>query len=299
MALRNDLLTRFSRRPLIMGIVNATPDSFSGDGLLDGEDQWIPNAVEQCKQWVRDGADILDIGGESTRPDAVPVDEAEEMRRVLPLIEALHCALPQTPLSIDTTKPAVAAQALLAGACILNDIAGSRQDPQMRKLAAKKGAYLVQTHNQAHEKATSQTQMIGGEHLAADDQKSVARIAQEMAALAQVALDDGVEKEKIILDPGIGFGKTLEQNLSLIAQLDTLAALGFPLLVGASRKSFIGRVLDLPPEDRLEGTAAVTTFCTFLGASIVRVHDVRFMARVARMSDALIKARPVGMPRLF
>jgi len=269
-----------------MGIINVTPDSFSGDGLLLSAD-YVQGTVAAALQMVRDGADILDIGGESTRPGAIAVSVEEEIDRTASVIAALHKEIPLVPLSIDTAKPEVARAALAAGASLLNDVSGAAQDPAMRALAAASGAQLVLMHNAAQTQAVSQTQTIGGEYLAEACEDIVALVARELAAMASQALSDGVAEDQIILDPGIGFGKTLEQNLQLINQLDLLVPLGFPLLLGPSRKSFIGRVLDLPPEDRLEGTAAAVTLGTLRGASILRVHDVKFMSRLVRMTHAL------------
>lgn len=274
------------KRPLIMGIVNMTPDSFSGDGLFTS-DHYIDDAVRQGVQMVQDGADILDIGGESTRPNAAQVDVAEELRRTAPVIAALHRALPQVPLSIDTTKPVVAKAALEAGATIINDVSGARQAQEMRLLAAQSGAYLVLMHNAAQRQETTNTQTVGGEYVPSGDEKSVAGIVVEMGDLVGLALKAGIAKEKIIIDPGVGFGKTLKMNLQLINELDAFHLLGFPVLLGVSRKSFIGRVLDVPADERLEGTAAAIVIGALRGASILRVHDVRFMARVARMTKAL------------
>lgn len=281
-----DPLADLGHRPLIMGIMNITPDSFSGDGLLVDND-YIERAVDVAQAMASEGADILDIGGESTRPGASPVSSKEEIRRTSPLIKAIRAHLPTMRLSIDTTKVPVAAAAIEAGATILNDVSGTHQDPEMRKLAAVSGAYLIQMHNAAQADITTQTQTIGGEYAAPEHEASVADIARAMESLAQAALCDGVARERIILDPGIGFGKTLAQNLALINKVDQLKALGFPILLGPSRKSFIGRVLNLPPEERLEGTAAVVAVSVLRGAAILRVHEVGFMARVARMAHAL------------
>jgi len=284
------LLPALGKQPLVMGIINVTPDSFSGDGLLLCE-QGVESAVEQARNMAADGADILDIGGESTRPGAQPVSVDEEIRRTAPVIAAVRKALPRMPLSIDTTKPEVARAAIESGAAILNDVSGLAQNPAMRALAAAQGVYLVQMHNAAQDKAAVQTQTIGGEYLAhGGDGTIIATVARELTALAALALEAGLPREKIILDPGIGFGKTLEQNLQLINHLDEFLPLGFPLLLGASRKSFIGRALDLPPEERLEGTAAVTAIAALRCPAIMRVHDVKFMARVVKMAWKLREA---------
>lgn len=277
------------KRPLIMGIVNVTPDSFSGDGLLLSKN-YVDDALAYALDQAANGAEILDIGGESSRPGAQIVGPEEEIRRTAPIIAAIRKKLPEMPISVDTIKPAVAAAAIEAGATIVNDISGSSQDPALRALVAKHGTYLIQMHNAAQPSAVLQTQTIGGEYLAQEDEDICATVARELAALAGLALESGIERDRIILDPGVGFGKTPEQNLQLVAHLDRFAPLGFPLLLGASRKSFIGRVLDLPPEERLEGTAAVTAIAAFHCPAIMRVHDVKAMARVAKMAWALARA---------
>jgi len=273
------------KRPLMMGIVNVTPDSFSGDGLCTGGD-FVAAAVAQAVQMAQDGAALLDIGGESTRPGATPVAAMEEMNRIVPVIQALHARLPELPLSIDTMKVEVARAALAAGAVMINDISGVAQDPAMRRLAAETGAYLVLMHNQAQ--AATQTAGIGGEYQAPVYADVIEETKAELAALTKLALEAGVAPDKIILDPGVGFGKTPEQNAQIIGAIEAFAAAGFPVLLGASRKSFIGRFLDVPPEERLEGTAAVVAVATLRGVDILRVHDVKFMSRVARMTAALI-----------
>ncbi|MGE4351071.1 MAG: dihydropteroate synthase [Bdellovibrionales bacterium] len=276
--------------PLLMGIVNITPDSFSGDGLLLSEN-YVQSAVNQGLQMIADGASILDIGGESTRPDAVPVSIEEEIRRVRPVIQALHQARPDIPLSIDTMKAEVAREAAKAGAIILNDISGKDQDPAMSELAAQEGLYLVLMHNDAKPQATRQKQIVGGEYLADEQAKTPQDILKELESMAAIAIQQGVAKDHLILDPGIGFGKSLDLNLALINQLDLFQPIGIPVLLGPSRKSFIGRVLDTPPDERLEGTAAAIAIGTLRGASILRVHDVKFMARLVRMTCAISKAK--------
>lgn len=275
-----------AKRPLVMGILNVTPDSFSGDGLLSGEG-FVEAALAQALQMVADGADILDVGGESTRPGATPVSAEEEIRRIFPVLKAVRAKLPDLPLSVDTMKAEVASAAIEAGAAIINDISGAAQPAAMRTLAARSGAYLVLMHNQARRDAIKQEEKIGGSYDAPDYADVVEDVRDELLSLVRKAREEGVEERQIILDPGIGFGKTAEQNRSLIKQIAKIEALGFPVLLAASRKSFIGQTLDLPPEDRLEGTAASVAVAVFGGAAIVRVHDVKFMARVARMAAAL------------
>jgi dihydropteroate synthase len=230
---------------------------------------------------------MLDIGGESTRPGATSVSTQEEISRTQPVIRMLHEKYPELPLSIDTSKPEVAEKAINSGATLINDVAGERMDAQMFRLAASTGARLVLMHNATGDGNVKVSAVIGGEYEAPSYGDVVEEVKNGLHALAQRALAAGVDKNKIILDPGIGFGKTAEQNLRLIAQLEKIKGLGFPVLLGASRKSFIGRVLDVSPEERVEGTAASIAVGTLHGADILRVHDVRVMARVVKMVCAL------------
>jgi dihydropteroate synthase len=252
-----------------MGILNMSPDSFSGDGL-----DTLDAAIDQAERFVAEGADILDIGGESTRPNSEPISVDEETRRVVPIIERLSQRLP-VPLSVDTYKEAVAKEAVAAGAQMLNDVWGLKYAPQLADIAAQAGIPMVLMSNQRD-----------GE---ADD--ILPEVSKDLQRAMNVALERGVPKENIILDPGIGFGKTLEQNLEILARLDELLPLGRPLLMGTSRKSMIGLVLDLPPEERLEGTAATMAISIAKGADIVRVHDIREMKRICQMSDAIVRGR--------
>jgi dihydropteroate synthase len=252
-------------RVYLMGIVNVTPDSFSGDGVTDHG-----AAIEQGLRMVAEGADLLDVGGESTRPGHQPVTVELELERVLPVVERLAREA-GVPVSIDTWKLPVAEAAVGAGATIINDIWGLQRSPELARLAARDGLGLVVMHNQS---GTEYADLMGD--LLASLRRS--------AAVAEAA---GVPADRVIVDPGIGFGKTAEQNLVVLRRLAELGSLGRPVLVGTSRKSFIGRILDLPVDDRLEGTAASVAVAILRGASIVRVHDVRAMARVARVAEAL------------
>lgn len=279
----------WGRRTFIMGIVNVTPDSFSGDGV--GDD--LERAVAHGLALVGEGADLLDVGGESTRPGAAPVTPAEEQRRVVPVIERL-AARAGVPISVDTYRAATAAAALRAGATMVNDVWGLRGDPAMAATAAGHGAAVVVMHNRTTAPLVSPE--VGGHYAAADYgddlMAEVAGWLRESLALARAA---GIAEEQIILDPGIGFGKGLRQNLEVIRRLGELRALGRPLLLGSSRKSFIGRVLGgLPPAERLEGTAATVALGIASGADVVRVHDVRAMARVTRMADAIVRGYVAG-----
>jgi dihydropteroate synthase len=248
-----------------MGIINVTPDSFSGDGVSDHG-----AAVEQGLRMVAHGADLLDVGGESTRPGHEPVTAELELERVLPVVDRL-AREGGVPVSIDTWKLPVAEAAVKAGATIINDVWGLQRSPGLAELAAREGLGLVLMHNQS---GTQYTDLMG---------ELLASLRQSMAR-ADAA---GVPADRVIVDPGIGFGKTAEQNVVVLRRLAELGALDRPLLVGTSRKSFIGRILDLPVDDRLEGTAASVAVAILRGADIVRVHDVQAMVRVARVTEAL------------
>ncbi len=266
-------------RTFVMGIVNVTPDSFSGDGLLAeavAVDLAVAPAVAQARRMVAEGADILDVGGESTRPGHVAVDAEEETARVVPVIAAIHVALPDVPISIDTTKAAVAAAALDAGAALLNDVWGVGSGDAMSRLAGEWQVPLIVMHNRR-------------EAVYSD-------LMTELVADLRGALDRavrlGVRPENLIVDPGFGFGKTPEHNLVALRDLGQLRILGHPILLGTSRKSTLGRVLGgVGPEDRLEATLATTALGIAAGANIVRVHDVRPNVRVARMCDAVLRGQ--------
>jgi dihydropteroate synthase len=265
---------RWGERTFVMGVLNVTPDSFSGDGLLAASADPVEAAVTAGRRMVDDGADILDIGGESTRPRHTPVAADEERRRVVPVIAALRAALPDTPLSIDTTKPAVAEAALAAGADLVNDIWGVGDDDALARLAADHGVPLVVMHNRAEARYTTFLP-----ELIADLQRTIER-----------ALRLGVAWDDLIVDPGFGFGKTPEHNLQLLRELGALRMLGRPILLGTSRKSTLGRVLDLPADERVEATLATTAIGIAAGVDLVRVHDVRANVRAARMGDAIVRA---------
>jgi dihydropteroate synthase len=263
----------WGERTLVMGILNATPDSFSGDGLLAGPDDAVSAAVATGRQMVADGADLLDVGGESTRPGHAPVDAAEERRRVVPVVAALRAALPGTPISIDTTKPEVAEAALAAGASLVNDVWGVGPDEDLVRIAAAHRVPLVVMHNRAEPRYGD----------------LVAEVVADLRAALDRAVRLGVARDRLIVDPGFGFGKTPEQNLTLVRELGALRVLGRPILLGTSRKSTLGRVLDLPVDERLEATIATTALGIAAGADIVRVHDVRANVRAARVADAIIR----------
>ena len=269
-------------RTFVMGIVNVTPDSFSGDGLLaagssgaaSGSGAPVTAALAQARRMVEEGADILDVGGESTRPGHESVSAEEEAARVVPVIAAIHAALPDVPISVDTSKAAVAAAALDAGAVLLNDVWGVGGDDAMARLAGERQVPLVVMHNRAEPRYED-------------------FVAEMLAGLRDAltrAQKFGVPRENLVVDPGFGFGKTPEHNLELMRHLPEMRALGHPVLLGTSRKSTLGRVLGgLPPEDRLEATLATTALGIAGGVDLVRVHDVQANVRVARMADAILR----------
>jgi dihydropteroate synthase len=271
----------------IMGIINVTPDSFSGDGLMS-DSQWVKRAVERGLRFAQEGAHILDVGGESTRPGAESVEIDEEMKRVLLVIEALSSEV-ALPISIDTYKAEVAAAALDAGAAMVNDVWGLRMDPLMADLCAQRQVPVVIMHNRSHPRNAVQEERLGGRYLGTEYDDLLADVANELQKSIDLAKQAGIPDEHIIIDPGIGFGKTVEQNLTLLNRLDTFKSLGYPLLLGPSNKSFIGYTLDLPLDDRVEGTAAAVAIGIERGADIVRVHQVKEMSRVARMADAIVR----------
>ena len=256
-------------RTYIMGILNVTPDSFSDGGdFVD-----IEKAIMHAKQMVEEGADIIDIGGESTRPGSAEVDEQEELKRVVPVIERLAKEI-DVPISIDTYKAAVAEKAIEAGAVIVNDVWGMQKDPRMPQVVAKYQVPVILMHNQ-----------LGTEYSR--------DILEEMCIFLRHSIDlglqAGVKLENMVLDPGIGFGKTAEQNAVVMARLGELNDLGCPILLGTSRKSFIGKILDLQPKDRVEGTVATTVMGILQGADIVRVHDIKENLRAAKVTDAVVR----------
>ena len=267
----------WGQRTYLMGVINVTPDSFSGDGL--GSD--IPAIVNLAVQMEAEGADFLDVGAESTRPGSTPISAEEELARLLPALEAVWSHV-QIPISVDTYKAQVARRAVEAGAVIINDVWGLKADPQIANVAAEMGTSLIIMHNQDNRNY---------QHLLQDISDSLS----DSVALARQA---GVPEVNIILDPGIGFSKTPEHNLEVLGRLNELKALGYPLLVGTSRKSTIGLVLDLPVDQRREGTAATVALAIQSGADIIRAHDVKEMVRVCRMSDAIVRGwRPEGWGR--
>ncbi|HEY2981417.1 MAG TPA: dihydropteroate synthase [Anaerolineales bacterium] len=276
-------------RTYVMGILNITPDSFSGDGLLVDQDHALQKTLQQADEFVAAGADILDVGGESTRPGSAPVSADEELGRVVPVVRALSKQFPQTLISIDTYKARVAEEAFEAGAHILNDVWALRADPELAALAAQRKVPVVLMHNRSNPANVEVRERLGASYIGAEYQDLIEDVKRELLQSVELARKAGVAESHIILDPGIGFGKTVAHNLELLNRLDEIRALGYPILIGPSRKSFIGLTLDLPAEQRLEGTAATVAIGIARGADIVRVHDVLQMTRVARMTDALVR----------
>jgi dihydropteroate synthase len=269
----------WGERTYVMGIVNVSPDSFSGDGASD-----IETAAAQAYRFVDEGADILDIGGESTRPGFSQITVEEELRRVVPVIERLASRI-NVPLSIDSSKYEVAQQALAAGASILNDQWGLKTEPKLAELAAKRNVPIILMSNQRD--IGGYDAGVGRDTASYNDVMSeVIMSLRKSVAEAQRA---GVSKENIIIDPGIGFGKTWQQDIEIIRRLKELETMGLPILVGTSRKSLIKMVLNLPANQRVEGTAATVAVSIANGADIVRVHDVKQMVRVCKMTDAIVR----------
>ncbi|HEY9061974.1 MAG TPA: dihydropteroate synthase [Pseudobacteroides sp.] len=256
------------KKTYVMGILNITPDSFSDGGRYYS----IDDAINRAREMILSGADIIDVGGESTRPGFMPVEPIEEIKRVVPIIERLVSEF-DIPISIDTSKSVVAREALKAGAHIINDIWGLQADDNMASVAAEFGAGVVMMHNRENKEYTS---------LMTD-------IIEFLKQSIKIGEQAGIKRNSMAVDPGIGFGKTFNHNLEVMKNLEKLEVLGLPVLLGTSRKSFIGNVLDLPVEDRVEGTGATVAIGIAYGADIVRVHDVKEMARTSRMADAIVR----------
>lgn len=291
----------WGERTYVMGILNITPDSFSGDGLIAADSQRVDIASDQpareafeqaalklARQFIAAGADILDVGGESTRPGAQPVEAEEELGRVLPVVRTLTSQL-KVPVSIDTYRAQVAEAALEAGAAMVNDVWGLRADPDLAGVIARWKVPVVLMHNRSSWAHAQIKERLGGRYVGVPYDNLLQDVKNELMESVAIATRAGVPPENIILDPGIGFGKTVAQNLELIDRLEEIRALGFPVLLGPSRKSFIGYTLDLPPDERLEGTAAAVAVGIVRGADIVRVHDVQPIVRVVHMTDAIVR----------
>jgi dihydropteroate synthase len=263
----------WGRRTYVMGIVNVTPDSFSGDGLLRTGADAVETAVRLAVRMADEGADLVDVGGESSRPGHAAVDKAEELRRVVPTVAAIRAALPAMPISVDTIKPAVASAAIEAGADLVNDVWSVGADDALLRVAAGREVPVVLMHNRSE----------------ARYRNLMAEIVADLERAIERALAAGVAWERILVDPGFGFGKTPAHNLALLRELGTLRVLARPILLGTSRKSTLGKVLDLPPAERVEATVATTVLGAVAGVDILRVHDVLANVRAARMTDAVMR----------
>ncbi|HEY7023397.1 MAG TPA: dihydropteroate synthase [Candidatus Limnocylindrales bacterium] len=266
----------WGERTYLMGIVNVTPDSFSGDGLMSGGASAVASverAIAQARAMVEEGADVIDVGGQSTRPGHGEIPLEDEVQRVEPVVREIRAALPNVTISIDTTRAAVAEKAVAAGADLLNDIWGVAADEALLRFAGESGLPIVLMHNRQQPRYAN----------------VVAEVVADLVRAVDSAVAAGVAWESTIVDPGIGFGKTAEQNLAVLHDLAALSVLGRPILLGTSRKSTIGKVLDLPADQRVEGTIATTALAIAAGADIIRVHDMRPNARAARMTDAVVR----------
>ncbi|QJD88312.1 dihydropteroate synthase [Cohnella herbarum] len=274
---RDGLNLVLGQRTLVMGILNATPDSFSDGGRFNS----VEAAVERAKQMAADGADILDIGGESTRPGHDPVPAEEELRRIIPVIQAVREQV-KLPISVDTYKAEVAREALEAGAHIVNDVWGFKREPKIAAISAKYGGPVILTHNRDNR----------------DYSNYIKDVLNDLLESVRLAKEAGVEDDNIWLDPGIGFAKDYEENLELMGRLNEVVGLGYPVLLGTSRKRFIQSTLGVTPNEAVEGTGATTALGIAQGCQIVRVHDVLQMKRVAAMSDAIIYRQAVKEERV-
>jgi dihydropteroate synthase len=275
-------------RTYLMGILNVTPDSFSGDGIIAQGDA-VEVSLNQARSFLASHADILDIGGESTRPGSQPVDADSEKARVIPVIEAILREFPDALISIDTYKADVAEAALNAGARIVNDVWGLRADPGLSEVASRFQCPVILMHNRSNPASVEVKERLGNAYVGAEYENLIEDVKRELMDSVALARRAGIPDERVILDPGIGFGKTVAHNLELIRRLDEIRALGFPVLLGPSRKSFIGYTLDLPPDQRMEGTAAAVAVGITRGADIVRVHDVAPISRAIKMTDAIVR----------
>jgi len=279
----------WGQRTYVMGILNVTPDSFSGDGLMPTDDL-LEHALRQAEHFLKHHADILDVGGESTRPGSQPVSAEQEIERVVPVIDAIRKNFPDAIISIDTSKAAVAQAGFEAGAQILNDVWALRADPELAAVAKRFNAPVILMHNRSNPVSVEVRERLGNAYIGSEYANLIEDVKRELLETVELAKKAGVADGQIVLDPGIGFGKKREHNLELINRLDEIRALGYPILLGTSRKSFIGFTLDLPADQRVEGTAATVAIGIARGADIIRVHDVKEMGRVAKMTDAIVRS---------
>jgi dihydropteroate synthase len=291
-----DHVFNWGKKTYLMGVLNITPDSFSGDGLYHPDVQkpevdiarLIEESLAQAGEFVAAGVDILDIGGESTRPGADIVDLDTELKRVIPVVNTLSREF-DVPISIDTYKHPVAQAALEAGAEMVNDVWGLNADPEMAPTIAKYRVPVILMHNRSSWAHSDIKESLGGRYVGIPYADLIGDIQRELLGSVDLAHSAGITDDMIILDPGIGFGKSVEQNLELVNSLPSIRSLGYPILYGPSRKSFIGYTLDKPPDQRLAGTAAAVAVGIVRGADIIRIHDVKFMQQVAQMTDAIVR----------
>jgi len=281
-------LPAWGTKTLVMGIINITDDSFSGDGLLTHANP-VTRALQQARDMKQSGAHIIDLGAESSRPGAEPISAAQEMDRLLPVIDALTQQRLDVVISVDTYKPAVAEAALNHGAHWINDIWGLKKNPDLARVVSAFKAPIILMHNRTRLNKIDTDPKLGGSYHEPAYQDFMAELMRDLRESVHIANRAGIPDSRIILDPGIGFGKSVRHNLQIINQLGTLKTLGFPLLIGPSRKSFIGRVLQVEVDQRMEGTAATVAVGIARGADIIRVHDVAKMAPVAAMADAIVR----------
>lgn len=292
----NGKILDWGSRTYVMGILNLTPDSFSGDGLLSQDDAQgdmgidLEMVIEKARRMVDSGADILDVGGESTRPGSQLVSAEVETERVIPVVAALAARF-DVIISIDTYKASVAEEAIKQGAHMVNDVWGLHADPELASVVARTKVPVILMHNRSSWAHAEIKERLGGRYVGIPYENLMVDVKRELLESVSIAETAGVPSDEIILDPGIGFGKSVEQNLELVNRLGEIRELGFPILLGPSRKSFIGYTLDLPPDQRLEGTSAAVSIGIDRGADIIRVHDVPSMIRVARMTDAIVRRK--------
>lgn len=280
-------LFEWGKHTYLMGIINITPDSFSGDGILSQVDP-VSQALLQAQEFVQAGAHILDLGAESSRPGSHTINTEQELDRLLPVLKAIKALNLDAVISIDTCKSKTAQICLEEGAGWINDIWGLHADPALANVIHSFGATVVLMHNRSQAHAIQDLGKIGQSYQGSDYKDLIEDIKADLSASIRIAKQAGIHDEKIILDPGIGFGKSVEQNLAILNHLDDFRSLGFPILIGPSRKSFIGQILGLPVEEREEGTAAAIAIGIVRGADIIRVHNIKAMGRVAKMSDAIL-----------
>jgi dihydropteroate synthase len=282
----------FKNHTHIMAVLNVTPDSLSGDGIYSSQSksELINTALRKTEGFIKAGCHILDIGAESTRPGAIPVSLDDELERVIPIIEAIHQNF-DIPISIDTTKATVADEAIKHGASLINDVSGLQLGSRMIEVAVAHQCYTIIMHS--FNAGVVEKTALGGRYLTSEintDEDIITRICADLRQQANFAIESGLDPAKIILDPGIGFGKTVEQNIEIMARFDEITKLPYPILLGASRKSFIGYTVNAPVDKRLGGSLAALTIGIMKGARIIRVHDVEESVQAAKLIDAIMNS---------